>query len=72
MWDPILVTLMKMQPHYNQSSRVNATPSSGTSQLASITRKYPRLPRKPTAVSSRFVITFGTDEVNQTDIMSTR
>ena len=35
MWDPILVTLLKMQPHYSQSSRENATPSSGTSPLAS-------------------------------------
>ena len=32
--DPILVTLLKMQPHYSQSSRENATPSSGTSPLA--------------------------------------
>ena len=31
----ILVTLLKMQPHYSQSSRENATPSSGTSPLAS-------------------------------------
>ena len=30
--DPILVTLLKMQPHY--SSRENATPSSGTSSVA--------------------------------------
>ena len=32
---PILVTLLKMRPHYSQSSRKNATPSSDTSQLAS-------------------------------------
>ena len=32
--DPILVTLLKMQPHYSQSSHENATPSSGTSPLA--------------------------------------
>ena len=31
---PILVTLLKMQPHYSQSSRENATPFSGTSPLA--------------------------------------
>ena len=31
----IIVTLLKMQPHYSQSSRENATPSSGTSPLAS-------------------------------------
>ena len=33
--DPILETLLKMRPHYGQSSRENATPSSGTSLLAS-------------------------------------
>ena len=33
--DPILVTLvLKMRPHYSQSSRENATPSSDTSPLA--------------------------------------
>ena len=31
MCGPILVTLLKMQPHYSQSSRENATPSSGIS-----------------------------------------
>ena len=35
MCDPILVTLLKMQPHSSQPSRENATPSSGTSPLAS-------------------------------------
>ena len=35
MCDPILVTVLKMQPHYSQSSRENATPSSGTSPVAS-------------------------------------
>ena len=37
MCDPILVTLLKMRSHYCQcqSSRENATPSSGTSPLAS-------------------------------------
>ena len=35
MCDPILVTLLKMRPHYSQSSRENATPSSGTSPVAS-------------------------------------
>ena len=34
MCDPILVTLLKMRPHYSQSSHENATPSSGTSALA--------------------------------------
>ena len=32
---PILVTLLKMRPHYSHSSHENATPSSGTSPLAS-------------------------------------
>ena len=35
MCDPILVTLLKMRPYYSQSSRENATPSSGTSLVAS-------------------------------------
>ena len=38
MCDPILVTLLKalkMRPHCNQSSRENATPSSGTFPLSS-------------------------------------
>ena len=35
MCDPILFTLLKMQRHYRQSSRENATPSSGISPLAS-------------------------------------
>ena len=35
MCDPILVTLLKMRPHYSQSSRENATPPSGTFSLAS-------------------------------------
>ena len=43
MCDPILVTLLKMQPHYSQSSRENATPSSGTSPLAS----YKEVPPHP-------------------------
>ena len=33
MCDPILVTLLKMRPHYSQSSGENATPSSGTFSL---------------------------------------
>ena len=35
MFDIILVTVFKMRPHYSQSSRKNATPSSGTFPLAS-------------------------------------
>ena len=40
MGDLILLTLIKMQPQNSQSSRENATPSSGTSHQP-ITRKYP-------------------------------
>ena len=40
MYDPILVTLLKMRPHYGQSSRENATPFSSTSLLASYIGKY--------------------------------
>ena len=35
MCDPIVVTLLKMQPHYSHSSRENAAPSSDTTPLAS-------------------------------------
>ena len=35
MCNPKLVTPLKIRAHYSQSSRVNATPSSGTSPLAS-------------------------------------
>ena len=34
MCDPILVTVIKMQSYNSQSSRENATPSSGTYPLA--------------------------------------
>ena len=43
MCDPTLITLLKMQPHYSQSSRENATPFSGTSPLAS----YKEVPHPP-------------------------
>ena len=35
MCEPILVTLLKMRPHYSQSSSENATPPGGTSPLVS-------------------------------------
>ena len=41
MCDPILVTLLKMRLHYSQSSRENATLSSGTSPLASCKEVLP-------------------------------
>ena len=47
MCDPILVTLLKMRPHYSQSSRENATPSSGTSPLASYKEVPPPSPPSP-------------------------
>ena len=43
MCDPILVTLLKMRPHDSQSSRENATSSSGTFPLAS----YKEVPPPP-------------------------
>ena len=43
MCDRILETLLKMRPHYSQSSRENATPSGGTSPLAS----YKEVPLPP-------------------------
>ena len=43
MYDPIPVTLFKMRTHYSQSSHKNATPSSGTSPLAS----YEEIPSPP-------------------------
>ena len=50
MCDPILVTVLKMKPLYSQPSRENATPSSGTSPLASY-KEVP--PPPPSGVSSR-------------------
>ena len=43
MCNPILVTLLKMRPHSSQSSCENATPSRGTSPLAS----YKEVPPPP-------------------------
>ena len=56
MWDPILVMLLKMQPHYSQSSRENATSSSDTSLLASYgIGKYQPPPPPPTPFPGQFV-----------------
>ena len=41
MCDPILVTLLNTRPHNSQSSRENATPSIGTSPLASYKEVLP-------------------------------
>ena len=53
MCNPILVTLLKMWPHYSQSSHENATPSSGTSPLASYKEvPHPGLPFSKTKEQS--------------------
>ena len=44
MCDPILVTLLKLLPHYSQSSPENLTPSSGTFPLASYEEVPPPTP----------------------------
>ena len=54
MCDPILVTLLKMRRHYSQSSCENATPSSGTSPLASYGEVPPPPPREVFSLSSGF------------------
>ena len=46
--DPIQVTRLKMRPHYSQSTRENATLSSGTSPWASYKEVPPPLPRQNT------------------------
>ena len=54
MCDPILVPLLKMQPHYSQSSRENATPSSATSPVASykeVPAPFPPRGRPKTIIS---------------------
>ena len=51
MCNPILITVLKMQPHYSQRSHENKTPSSDTSPSASSPSFPPRLlkiPRSPT------------------------
>ena len=47
--EPILVTLLKMQPYYSQSNCENATPSSGTSPLASY-KEVPPQARNPRSI----------------------
>ena len=47
--DPILVTLLKLQPYHSQSNRENVTPSSGTSPLASY-KEVPLRARNPTSI----------------------
>ena len=56
--DPILVTVLKMRPHYSHFSHENATPSNGTTPLAS----YKEVPPPPHgclhAKHSRLVLLF--------------
>ena len=54
MCDPILVTLLKMRLHYSQSSRENATISSGTSPLAS----YKEIPPPPGSFDQSSLVLF--------------
>ena len=44
---------LKMRPHYSQSSRENATPSSGKSSLASYQKVPPPLPHPRAAMLRR-------------------
>ena len=53
MCDPILVTLLKMRPYYSQFSLENATPSSGTSPLASY-KEVPPPPPNPGSLTGSF------------------
>ena len=57
MFDPILVTLLKMRPHYSHSSRANATPSSGTSPLAPYKEAPPPPRAQVTLVGGRSALT---------------
>ena len=57
MYNPILLTLLKMRPHDSQSSRENATPSSGTSPVASY-KEVPPPPRDYKAISKLNMQTF--------------
>ena len=54
MCDLILMTLLKKRPHYSQSSRENATPSSGTCPLASYKEVSPRVLLAVTDISTTF------------------
>ena len=57
MCDPILVKLLNMRPHYSQSSRENATLSSGTSLLASYKEvtAHPDLREEPPCIKILWV-----------------
>ena len=53
-----LVTLLKMRPHYSQSSCENVTSSGGTSQLAS-SKEVPPLPTSPGAYDFYLALRIG-------------
>ena len=55
MCDPILVTLLKMRPHYSQSSSENVALSSGTFPLAS----YKEVPLPPPGGGGAFSVKNG-------------
>ena len=72
MCDPILVNLLKMQPHYSQSSRDHTTPSRGTSPLASYKELPPRgnfikqgLFRSRNTVSCTVTLSVGRDSAEE-------
>ena len=64
MCDPILVTLLKMRPHYSQSSHQNATTSSGTFPLTSYLLLKEVTPRGSIEVSL-YLLTELYDKVTQ-------
>ena len=64
MGDPTLVTLLKMQPHYSQSNRENATPSSGTFPFASY-KEVPRRARNPRGIPLEAVMMTFSSEGSQ-------
>ena len=55
MCDPILVTPLKMRAHYSQCSSENATPSNGTSPLAS----YKEVPPPPGNCNKLKLVSWG-------------
>lgn len=53
MCNPILITVLKMQPHYSQRSHENKTPSSDTSPSASSPSFPPRLLKIPCSLTPK-------------------
>ena len=64
MCNPILVTLLKLQPHYSQTSHENATPTSGTSPLASYKEVPPPPPGNNRPFASRHACATKLQEVH--------